>query len=314
MRRSIFLLVVLLLPLVGVSPVVGEEDPFATPFRALVHADDVGLDRIYESIRKGLEFADLPKVGPDEMAGDPEAALTRLEGAKPDLLFVVGARAAAELGERLVDVPRVYVYTAWNVNGEEFPPRVLPRPPARVVVRVTFAVAISDVIKALWPKRPHGILSWTPKDDAQRGHADALALAAGFDRVERDEDADLLLHVRLGVGEEPAPIDDLVARAKAHQIPLISDDPAHWRGKASILVIPNYKLLGRIAAEAGRQLYREEESLEADAPRRAVHQEAGLTEVWVDLDAAREQGLLDLSVPWLAGVDRLRGGPRRGTR
>jgi hypothetical protein len=319
MRRSGYssLLVVLLL-LVG-SPAPGaageEEEAFADPIRVLLYGQEVGPNRIWDGIKKGLEFANLPRAGTDDLGKGPEGVIAALEAKKPPLLFVVGHRAARVLGDRLGDVPRVYVYTAWSVNGEAFPPPFVPKAPARVLRQVTYAVKVAEVLRGLWPppppdapgrrKRyqpPKAMLSWAPKTEEQRRVAEALQPAAGFKLAKTDEEADLILHLGLGLGEEPAPIDELVARAKKHRIPLISDDLAHWPHKASILVIPNHNLLGRLAAEEGRILYDGESAQEPE--------DAGLTEVWVDLDAWYASDLQP-SVRWLASVDRLRRGPRR---
>ena len=117
----------------------------------------------------------------------------------------------------------------------------------------------------------------------------------------------MCLHLRLGMGEAPAPLSELLARAKAERRLLISDDVGHWRRGVPILVVPDYELLGRIAADAGRVL------LEEPEPPRVVRRRVSVPQVRVDLYAARALGL-DLPVPFLAGADVLRGPRRAGDR
>ena len=129
-----------------------------------------------------------------------------------------------------------------------------------------------------------------------------VALAAGFRSPAEDEPASLL-HLRFGMGEEAAPLADLLDRARAQRRLLISDDVGHWRRGVPVLIVPDFDLLGRIAADAGREL------LETPDPVRVLRRRVAVPELRVDLDAARALGL-ELPVPFIAGADVLRG-PRR---
>ena len=222
------------------------------------------------------------------------------------LLFVVGRVAAERLGDRLEAVPRVYVDAAWSVNGEAYPPAPEPAAPAAVVRSVVEPVHVAEILRELYGGRPAGRLSWEATTPVLQGLARDVALAAGF-RQAADGEPGVLLHLRFGMGESPAPLSDLLARARAEHQLLLSDDLGHWRRGVPVLLVPDHKLLGRIAADAGREL------LEAPDPPRVLRRRASVPEVRVDLDAAREQGL-DLPLPFLAGADVLRGPRRSGDR
>lgn len=304
MSRWVLPVLVLLSAALIVPVADGEEEgPFECPIRALLAEDDAGLLRVYDGIRKGLEQAQLPRVCREDLGEDGEEVLDRLEADPPPLVFVLGRRAADRLGTRLATVPRVYVDTAWFVKGEALPPAPMPKPPAAVVRSVTKAVRVAEVLRAIESGRPRGLLSWEATGAALARAADRLALAAGFRRVGDESEADVLLHLRLGVGDQPAPLSDLLERARRRGILLLSDDLGHWRKGAVVLILPDHFLLGRVAAEAGRRL------LLADEPR-VERRTVGASEIRVDLRAARALGL-DLPVPFLAGVDVLRGAPRR---
>ena len=109
------------------------------------------------------------------------------------------------------------------------------------------------------------------------------------------------------MGESPAPLSELLARARAGQRLLISDDVGHWRRGVPVLVVPDFGLLGRIAADAGREL------LETPDPPRVLRKRVSVSKLQVDLNAARALGL-EFPVPFLAGADVLRGPRRAGGR
>jgi hypothetical protein len=110
-----------------------------------------------------------------------------------------------------------------------------------------------------------------------------------------------MLHVRMGVGEHLLPFEQALAEAQRLRIPLLSDDPARFGAGATLLVVPDYQRLGRMAAEAGRRLWRNEPN--ALEPL-VVHS----TEVWVDLIAAEAIGLHP-PLTFLASADRVRAPP-----
>ncbi len=281
--------------------VEGDAGPFECPARALVAEDDAGLLRVYDGIRKGLEQAHLPRVCREDLDGTGEV-LDRLEKEPPVLLFVIGRVAAQRLGKRLTAVPRVYVDTAWDVNGEEFPPAPEPVAPAAVVRSVLKPVHVAEILRELTGGRPAGRLSWEASTPALETLAEDVALAAGF-RPATGEEPGVLLHLRFGMGETPAPLSGLLERARAERRLLLSDDVGHWRRGVPVLLLPDHRLLGRIAADAGRRL------LAAPDPPRVILERVAVSELRVDLNAARDLGL-DLPVPFLAGADVLRG-PRR---
>ncbi len=280
----------------------GTQHPFESPIRVLRAEDDEGLRRIWLGISKGLEQASLDRAGLDELGEDSEAFLEVLAAKMPPLVFILGPRAATLVGDRLDHVPRVYVDTAWIVNGEALPPAPIPTAPAAVVRGVFYPSRISKILRELFGERPRGRLSWRAGTEAQREQADALALAAGFEHRPSGE-VDVLLHLRLRMGESYVPFETLRALATEAKTPLLTDDVDHWGRGAALFVLPDHDLLGRAAADVGRRLLREP----GEKPR--VHQvELHVDEVRVDLRAAQDQGLV-LPVPFLAGADRLRDAP-----
>ncbi len=305
---------VVLLVLVFARPVVvgaGEENasPLASPIRAVLFDEDAGLERFaYDGIRDGLEDAKLPRVRQETPFGTDEgraAILARLEAHPPPLLFVLGPTAGAFFADKLPDVPRVFVDTAWYVNGEEYPPAPSPQGRAVVVRAVVNGSRVAEVLRRIdrTGKRHAGMLSWPATSDGLARAADALATAAGFDRVEGTAEPDLLLHLRLGAGEKPASFASLVARARRDQVPLVSDDVAHWQRGAAIVVLPDLRLLGRVAANVGRMVL-------APAEHPPARSTVNVSEVRVDIRAARAEGLV-VPLECLAWADRLRRGPVR---
>ncbi|MHC5009715.1 MAG: hypothetical protein ACYTG6_02065 [Planctomycetota bacterium] len=303
-----------------------EESPIDCPIRALLAEDDAGLRRVYDGIRKGLEQAQLPRVCLDFLApdDDDDAVLDRLAADPPPLLFVLGSEASRRLGGRLAEVPRVYVDTAWLLGTETRPEEPAPPAPAAVVRGVMSARRLGDLLLGLFPEHPwqespmpvH--VSWPLGSAADTAGSPGSAFREDA-RLELRGLADergggrALLHLRLGGGARPASLQQVLARAealverereRARGLPLISDDLAHWRNGAAVLVLPDHRLLGRVAANAGRELLE-------DHGRPVLHRTVHGMEVRVDLGAARAQGF-EPPLPFLAGADVLRrGAPRR---
>jgi len=304
------LLVLVLVPPASPGARAGEDEAFRSPLRAVLFEDDADLLRVYDGIRRGLEHAQLPRVSQEAPFGAADAkaraaVLARLEAHPPPLLFVLGREAALALEKRLPDVPRVFVDRAWEVNGEAQPPAPQPKAPAAVVRSRIRGSRVAALLRglALGPGRPRGALTWPATTPALREKARGLAAAAGFELVTEGggEPPDVLLHLRLREGERPRPFAESVARARRAHVPLLSDDRAHWRHGAAVLVLPDDALLGRVAAEAGREL------LAAGRPL-LLSRDVEVAEVWLDLEAARAEGL-EAPLPFLAGADHLRRGP-----
>ena len=311
LRRRASLVLALLLLVLPATPLAGEEDasPLASPIRAVLLDVDAGLERgVYDGIREGLEDAKLPRIRQEPPFGTGEggaAILARLEADPPPLLFVLGPTAGALLAGKLPDVPRVFVDTAWYVNGEEYPPPPVPRGRAAVVRAVVNGSRVAEVIRriGLASPRPVGELSWPATTPALSLAASRLATAVGFEPVTEETTADLLLHLRLRVGEKPADLAALVRRAREQQIPLLSDDIAHWQRGAAVVVLPDFRLLGRMAANMGRQFL----ALDENPPARMT---MSVSEVHIDIRAARAEGL-EVPLRCLAWADLLRRGPVR---
>lgn len=303
-RRALLLLLLISTapPVSGGEPEVG---PLDCPARALVAGDDASYPFVFNGIVKGLEQAHLPRVSREVLDGDADAVLERLAAEPPVVLFVIGRPAAERLGGRLAAIPRVYVDTAWTVNDEELPPAPRPEAPAAVVRSVVKPVHVAEVLRDVLGGRPVGRLSWPADTPALQAAAKDLALAGGF-RLAAEEPPAVLLHLRLGLGEEPAPLSALLDRARRDHLLLLSDDVGHWRKGVPVLVVPDHRLLGRIAADAARELLTLEEP-------RVIRRRVAVPEVRVDLYAAKDLGL-DLPVPFLAGADVLRGPRPAGGR
>ena len=164
-----------------------EASPLATPIRAVLFEDDAGLERgVFQGISQGLEDARLARIGQESPFGRPDgkdAILARLEADPPPLLFVLGRRAGAFFEDKLEAVPRVFVDTAWYVNGREYPPPPTPRGRAAVVRAVVNGSRVAEVIRrlGLGGERAKGQLSWPTPDKTLRTTADHLATAAGFE-------------------------------------------------------------------------------------------------------------------------------------
>jgi hypothetical protein len=282
MRRTAPARVLLLLvPFAARSVPAEEEDPLATPIRAVVVGHDAGLRKVYDGIRKGLEQAALPRVSIEPVEDTPEsfrALAERLSDTRPPLVFLVGRRAvdhaiAAHLGGR-----RVFVDVAVHAAGVDHPAAAVPVPPgapggeAAVVRGVVQATRWAEVIRGMYPGRTRFPVR-LPFTDPEV--AEAVVEATG------------LVLAPDPVSTRPGPL-------------LLSDDVGRWGKGAVAILSPDHFLLGRLAAEAGRRLLRGEDG---------VHLVSGATELYVDLDAADAAGVA-LPLPFVAAADRVRA--RRG--
>jgi hypothetical protein len=325
------LLPLLLLPLL--RPFAGgaraeEPGPLDCPIKALLVGDDAGLRRVYDGIRRGLEQAELPRVCLEPLAAgeEGEATLARLEQTPPPLLFVLGTAAARRLGERLSAVPRVYVDVAWRVGGRLHPAEATPRGPAALVHGVLPAARLGEVLRdllghgpdaapppvvALWPQPtdPEALARWRQTNaDLER---EARVRLVPY-RPEAPADApravlDLALETSpasLAATGRGAPDEEAAGIARALRAPLLSDRLENWRAGAAVLLLPDHHLLGRVAADLGRQLL--------TAPLDTLlRREVLTTEVRLDLEAARAVGF-EPPLSFVAGADVLRRGARSG--
>ena len=95
----------------------------------------------------------------------------------------------------------------------------------------------------------------------------------------------------------------MLAKARLEGNALISDDPAHYGTGAALVITPDHALLGRLAAEAGRRLWRGE----APGSEPLVARDC---RILVDLEACAAQGL-EPPVTFLARVHGVRASPAR---
>lgn len=313
MRAAALLVLVMTLGAGAAGVLAKEPGPLDCPVKALLFEDDEGLRRqVYDGIRAGLEQAKLPRVCREDAASDEEveAVLRRLEAEPPPLLFVLGRRSAERLGARLADVPRVFVDLAWDVNGAPLPADPEPRAPAAVVRSVVSAVNMAELLRGLGlaRKRPRARLTWTDASAEVEAPELRLGAAAGFVPCKKGEKPEVLLHMRLHGNEKAPALSRLLELAERERIPLVSDDLAHWGRGASVVLLPDLFLLGRVAAEEGRRLLSRDEGDET-VPQRRVR----AYEIRLDLRAAARQGF-EPPLAFIARADRLRRGPRRPRR
>lgn len=290
---------------------------------ALLLPEDAGQHRIYDGIRKGLEVAQLERVCLKDVADEPAAFAALLAwhrglAAPQPLLFAIGQRATARLLAAGFAGPGVVVSTEVTAGGAPLAPG--PVLPSRVVgVRAEVsAEMLGATVRGLLglgtDARPP--VAWayaaTPAELAEplRRFAEAARLEPVPLSAEATNEGAarprVLLSLRLGLGETLLPFEQARAEALRLRAALLADDPARFaRGGAAVVVVPDHRRLGRTAAEAGRRLWRQEPG--ATGAPLVVR----TTEVWVDLDAAHEQGV-EPPLSFLAGVDTLRG--RTGRR
>jgi hypothetical protein len=255
----------------------GDDDPFASPIRAVMLDGDAGLLRIYDGVRKGLEQAALPRVGLDRVADSADAFRAyakHVEETKPPLLFLIGRRAVDRAIEADVGGPRVFVDTALVAGEKTFPGAPSPKGPCAVVRGLVSAHRWAEVVRAMYPGRTTYPVR-LPFSDAAA--VDATVQATG-----------LALAPDV-VSTRPGPL-------------LLSDDLARWGRGAAVVLTVDHHLLGRVAAEAGRRLVAGEQGV--------LLSSVGATELRIDLDAADAAGL-HLPLPFVAAADLVRAKPRR---
>jgi hypothetical protein len=306
----------------GFAPSALAEDPPregspACGIPAFVDEDDAGMRAAYDDgVRRGLEEANLPRVclrrpDRDDDAGWAQvAAAVSAEG--PPLVFAIGRRSAERVAaapfRRGADrIPCVYVDAATVVSGRPTPEDLRPPAPAAVVRAHGSVEGWGKVLRDLLPGRPVPtvLLPWaseTKEAAAWRDAAGSAARIAFRTRREGGTPADAILHVSPGLGEVAEPFEAVLNEAKTLKVPLLSADRARFRAGAAVVVVPDHALLGRVAAEAGRRL------LAGEARAEPLRMVVRTTRVWIDLDAADEEGLRP-PLTFLAAADVLRRKP-----
>jgi ABC-type uncharacterized transport system substrate-binding protein len=278
--------------------------------------DDAGMRVAYdEGVRRGLEEANLPRVCLRRPERDDEAAWAQVaaevSAEAPPVVFAIGRRsaervAAAPFRRGPARIPCVYVDTATAVGGRPTPADLRPPVPAAVVRAHVAVETWGKVVRDLLPGRPVPtvLLPWASETKEAAAWRDAAGAAARLAfRTRRDGGGavDVILHVAPGLGEVAEPFEAVLREAKTLQVPLLSGERGHFRAGGAVVVLPDHALLGRVAAEAARRLLAEEPA----EPLRLV---VRTTRVWVDLDAADEEGLRP-PLTFLAAADLLRRTP-----
>lgn len=310
MRVALVLAMCLLL---AASLAAEEESGVTCDLPALRFERDGRLLKIYDGLRRGLEKARLGRVCEERVEEAPAAldAFARglvaeqeraAAGKRPQpVAFAFGDKACAALVGRATTVPRVFVVTRFTAGSTPLAPLPKPEGPGSVVYADMRMERLGEVIGRLVGKRwARARLAWSavPKtaETALERARDVSALAlspVGIDLEGHAGPAEVILHLRLGVGETLMPLAEAALLARKAGVPLVTDDPLRFRqGVAAVVITTQHDLVGRYAAEAARVLTRHPtERLRARGVRSM--------QVWVDLDAVDRQGL-SLPLPFLA--------------
>lgn len=294
---------------------------------AFVPDDDATMVAAYDGLRRGLEDAHLPRVcrrrpdAPgDQAAWERAASDVSAKGAAFVVVFGrgfgerVGSLSFLRPGtEGLGRIPSVYVDAASSVAGIAFPERPDPAPPSALVRAESPIEATLAVIRQLLPAKAMPLVELTFAEDSPRSRAwrDAVLGAGLATRLYGAAGAplDLFLDAPLGLGERAVPFDEVLARARASHRPILSLDRGRFGKGAAVVVCPDGALLGRVAAEAARQLSA------GEGVDRALRLPVRSVEVFVDLDAADAQGV-SIPLALVAAADRVRAtkaAPKRGS-
>ena len=283
---------------------------------AFLVEDDPALVSAYDGLRRGLEDANLPRVCLRRLPSEDDAgwakALAQVASERPAFVVVFGRRsgarvAAASLPGLAGRIPCVYVDAATSVGGRALPAIPEPPLPAAVVRAVPSFEGFGRVLRSLLPGRPQPtvVLPWTAETPEASTWRKAAAAAAGIDlrlSGEGTTGADAFLDWSPGVGETVRPFEGVLREARALRIPLLSADRNRFGRGAAVVYVPDFALLGRIAADACRRL------LVGEGADRALRIQVESTETRVDLEAADAEGLVP-PLPFLASADRLRRAP-----
>lgn len=315
------ILTAVLLLVACVLPARADEQAPACDLPAVRFGTDARLLTIYDGLRRGLEKAHLPRVCMAPVKDDDAdvAAFERRlvsraetlakEGSQAPVAFAFGDRASEHLVRRATSVPRVFVVTRYSLRGRPLAPLPEPEGPSAVVYAETRLERVADVLaQMLETETPRVALAWKDVTDAMTVRLDEITEATGivFTTLEAG-DAEAVLHLRLGIGEELLPLRDTIKAARTLGVAVVSDDPARFRlGIVPVVLTTHPELVGRYAAEAARLLVRHPD--ETLSPRSVV-----VTRVLVDLKAADATNL-SLPLGFLASAFELtRGLKRAGT-
>jgi len=299
----------------GLSGASGEPERTTCRHWAVLLPEDAGQLRTYDGIRKGLEVAQLERLCLKDLADDEAAfrgfvAEHRALPSPTPLVFAVGRRAGDRLLAAGFEGPGVYVTTAMTVGGLPLTPEpALPPGSLRARGEISAEVLGSALSDLLGVNPPLVRLTWEATSPEATAAAERLMKAAGLTLAPVEPIAppsivpQALLHLRLGLGERLYPWAQVVAEATQGKFAVLSDDPAHYGTGAALVVTPDHALLGRLAAEAGRRLWRGE----AQGSEPLVARECRLL---VDLDACAAQGVVP-PVTFLARVHGVRSSAAR---
>lgn len=292
------------------------EGSMACAVPAFLLDDDPSLLSAYDGLRRGLEDAHLPRVCIRRVESDDDAgwskALATVAAERPAFVVAFGRRAGARVAAGPLPgasgrIPCVYVDAAGSVAGRALP--AIPDPPAPcAVVRAEPAFeGFGRVLRGLFPGRPQPtvVLPWTAESPEAATWRRAAAAAAGLELrlgTEGTAGADAFLDWSPGLGETALPFEDMLREARALRLPLLSADRNRFGRGAAVVHVPDFALLGRVAADACRRLGAGEG---AGRPLRIA---VLATETRVDLEAADAEGLVP-PLPFLASADRLRRAP-----
>lgn len=298
-------------------PSVAEpEGSMACAVPAFLVEDDPSLVSAYDGLRRGLEDAHLPRVCLRRVESDDDAGwakvLAQVASERPAFVVAIGRRSVARVASSSLPgptgrIPCVYVDAATAIGGRAIPVLAEPPPPAAVVRAEPAFEGFGRVLRGLLPGRPQPtvVLRWTAETPEAAAWRRAAATAAGVDLRLSGEGAagvDAFLDWTPGVGESVLPFEDVLREARALRIPLLSADRNRFGRGAAVVYVPDFALLGRVAADACRRVLAGEG---ADRPLRIA---VVATETRVDLEAADAEGLVP-PLPFLASADRLRRAP-----
>ena len=276
----------------------------------------------YDGVRAGLERARLPRICLDvvDTSEQRNALASRLRtsgnareaaGRTRFPVFLVGEDTVRELADFAVHEPRVAISERYAIGDrllEPFPNRA---PNTAIVFARLDAARVGRVLSLLSSGRSPGALPVHVHTDLgeDRDIATQFLRAAGARLVGPGERPLAVLHLRL-THRPQAQVDQAfehaLSKSTAWRVPLIADERERWKQGASIVLMPDYELLGRIAADMGREMTA---GKPAPTSPRAVH---GL-KLWINLAAADRAGL-SLPMVLLARADRIRPGTKRSRR
>lgn len=328
MRAWPLLLALACLPALADRPARAEGGGTGCGLYALVDPDDAGVLLTYDGLRKGLELAQLPRIcrhDPDPRTGGvvgflerqaAEASALRAAGLRPEPLCAVGDRSCAAVVAAGTRLPFVMAVERYSADRRPLVP--LPVPVAGAVCYADVpAEHVGTVLRSFLGKDVRTLRPEAPGTDAGAEALAAFARAAGIrmdplplpaagaPATAAPPGLAALLHLRITPARPLAPFTAALAAARRWHVPLITDDRARFGHGAVVLLVARHETLGRVAADQARRL-REDPSY-APAPR-AV---SGL-EVWIDLQAADEQGV-DLPLSFIARADKLKPSRRLPT-